>query len=417
MSLLSARLTRRIVRPRLPRRSLRLRLTLVYSGLFLLSGAALLTVTWFLLGDAISGSLAKDIIPAPGSPTAEASAHPPPGTPPGGQRQVKVLSEQQRQTLLRQKSAVMDQLVVQSCTALGLMLVLSIVLGWVVAGRILRPVRMITSAAREISATNLHRRLDLDGPADELKELGDTFDSLLGRLEASFQAQRRFVANASHELRTPLARQRTLGQVALGDPNATVDSLRSAHQRILAGGVQQERLIEALLTLARSQGGIDVREPLDLTRLAGEAVDPRRAEARDRQVTFHLATGPALALGHRSLAERLVVNLVDNALRYNVPGGRVEVATGTDGDKATITVSNTGPAVPQEEVERLFQPFQRLEDTRAARREGLGLGLSIVRAVAEAHDAAIDTRVRAGGGLRVTVAFPAAAHSTGTRSA
>ncbi|MFF3325669.1 sensor histidine kinase [Streptomyces sp. NPDC002889] len=403
-----ARLASRIARSHLPRRTVRLRMTLLYGALFLVSGAALLTVTYVLTSRAVSEQPAKGFIPAPSS----GGGLPPPE---GSQDPLRrsgseVLSPQAQEILAHQKSVVMDQLVVQSGIALAFMLVLSIVLGWIVAGRMLRPLRTITATARDISATSLHQRLALDGPSDELKELGDTFDGLLSRLEASFQAQRQFVANASHELRTPLARQRTLGQVTLSDPEASVESLRAAHQRILAAGAQQERLIEALLTLARSQGGIDIREPFDLAQLTHEVVDARRSEAQYRTVTFRSSISPALTAGHRNLTERLVTNLVDNALRHNMPHGRIDVTTRTVDGRATLIVTNTGPLVPPNAIDQLFEPFQRLGATRAARAEGLGLGLSIVQAIADAHDAAITTTARAGGGLTITVTFPGVSH-------
>ncbi|MFF4760311.1 sensor histidine kinase [Streptomyces sp. NPDC001292] len=396
------------------RRTVRARLTLLYGGLFLVSGAALLAITYALvrhnLGADPPMGFRSDFLSSP--PGGDGPV--PPGAPqvPADGRHERVvaidlLSAQAQKALARQRADVMHQLLVNSGIALGLMAVASIVLGWIVAGRILRPLRTITAMARDISATSLHRRLALDGPSDELKELGDTFDRLLGRLEDSFQAQRRFVANASHELRTPLTRQRTLGQVALSDPEATVESLREAHERILAAGAQQERLIEALLTLARSHAGIEVRRPFDLTELAREVVDARAAEADLRTVTIRTSTAAAVAVGHRPLAERLVVNLVDNALRHNTPHGEVRVTTGIVDGRAVLTVANTGPSVPPDAIEQLFQPFQRLGATRAARTEGLGLGLSIVQAVADAHDAGLTASARPGGGLTVTVAFPA----------
>ena len=289
------------------------------------------------------------------------------------------------------------------------MAILSIALGWIVAGRALRPLRTITAAARDISATNLHRRLALDGPHDELKELGDTFDGLLARLDASFQAQRQFVANASHELRTPLARQRTLGQVALADPDATVESLRAAHQRVLAAGAEQERLIEALLALARGQTGLANPEPLDLATVTERVLLAHQRDAEDREVELHATLAPAPAAGDSRLIERLVTNLIDNAQRHNLPHGRVDVTTGTRNGHAVLSVSNTGPEVPAEAVERLFQPFQRLAPERTTGNgNGVGLGLSIVQAIADAHRATLAVQPNAAGGLEVTVALEAA---------
>ncbi|TMR88799.1 HAMP domain-containing protein [Nonomuraea basaltis] len=399
-----------MILPHLPRRTVRLRLTLLYGALFLISGTALLTITYLLVRHAVDGppTRAASFIPAPGGLDPRT-----PAPEPGQARYLEILSAQMQQTIERQKSDVLQQLLINSGIALALMSVISIVLGWIVAGRILIRLRKITSAARDISATNLHQRLAIDGPGDELKELGDTFDGLLSRLEASFQAQRQFVANASHELRTPLTRQRALGQVALSDPNATMESLRTAHERILAAGTQQERLIEALLTLTRGHAGIEVRNPFDLAQLTREIIDTRRAEADYRTVTIRPSISAALATGHRPLAERLVTNLVDNAILHNTPHGRVEITTGTADGHAVLTIANTGPLVPPDAIDQLFQPFQRLAGTRTELGERLGLGLSIVQAIATAHDATVTTSARPEGGLTITVTFPASHPSPG----
>ncbi|WP_413802538.1 sensor histidine kinase [Streptomyces iranensis] len=405
-----SRLTARLAHSALPRRTVRLKLTLLYGALFLLSGAALLTITYLLVLGSNGGSLSGGQ-PAPdgGGPRAgETDGHSPPVPPPRGrigESTRDVLPAAAREIMELQRDAVLHDLLVQSAIALGLMSVISIALGWVVSGRILRPLRTVIGAAREISATSLHQRLALEGPSDELKELGDTFDGLLGRLETSFEAQRRFVANASHELRTPLARQRTLGQLALSDPDADARSLRAAHERILAAGAQQERMIEALLTLARSHAGIEVRRPFDLDRLAGEVVAARRTDAEQRRVTLRCAPTATVAAGHRPLAERLVSNLVDNALRHNEPYGWVEVATANEPGRAVLTVANSGPVVPPSALDQMFQPFQRLGDPRTDK-EGLGLGLSIVQAIAVAHDATLAVEARPEGGLVFTIGFP-----------
>ncbi|MGM1060539.1 sensor histidine kinase [Saccharothrix sp. Mg75] len=367
------------------RRTVRLRLTLLYGALFLLCGAAALAVTYFLVRHAVTPTgdvrLFHPRLPGERGPL-----------PPVEAEQVVLQAEE---ALAAQRRDVLDQLLVQSGVALAMMVVLVLALSWWVAGRVLRRLRAVTAAAREISATNLHRRLALAGPDDELKELGDTVDELLGRLEASFGAQRRFVATASHELRTPLARQRAIGQVALDDPDATVGSLRAAHERVLAAGAQQERLIEAMLTLARGQAGLDVRHPFDLAEVVTEVVDARPPA----DVVLRVSVGPCPVSGHRALAERLVANLVDNAVRHNVPGGWVEVSCGA----GALTVTNTGPVVPGDEVERLFQPFHRAGRARTG--HGPGLGLSIVRAIATAHGARVTATPRREGGLAVAVAF------------
>jgi signal transduction histidine kinase len=279
-------------------------------------------------------------------------------------------------------------------------------LGWLMAGRVLSPLRVITATARRVSARNLHQRIAMTGPDDELKELGDTFDELLGRLEASFRAQRQFVANASHELRTPLARQRTLLEVALRDEHATAGSLRAACERALAAGEQQERLIAAMLTLARGERGLDRFDPFDLAEIAEDALLARGSDTAGLTVSAGLA--PATALGDPSLAERLVANLLDNAIRYNQPGGQLTITTGMRGGCPLLAVSNTGPPVPADQLGRLFQPFERMGTVRGATtRDGLGLGLAIVAAIAAAHDAELCVRPRELGGLDVEVVFPA----------
>jgi signal transduction histidine kinase len=288
--------------------------------------------------------------------------------------------------------------------SMAALILLSLGLGWLVAGRFLRPLHAMTAAARDISATNLHRRLGPTGSRDELSELAGTLDELFARLEAAFASQRRFVANASHELRTPLTAERALLQVALADPDASAEALRSACREVLALGAAQERLIDALLTLASGEQGVERREPFDLAAVAGAVLRSRRAGG----VTVRATLGTAPAAGDPRLVESLVANLVDNALRHNEPGGRVEVATGTGGDGSRIVVRNTGPVVPPGEVDRLFEPFQQLDGRRIRHGEGHGLGLAIVRAIADAHGAAVAARALPEGGLEVTVSFGAA---------
>jgi len=296
---------------------------------------------------------------------------------------------------------------------LAALLLLSLGSGWLLAARLLRPVRAITAAAEAISASNLSRRLPVHGRADEFTRLGETLNSLFTRLEASFTAQRHFVASASHELRTPLTAERTILQVALADPSASTATLREACEQVLVLGERTERLIDGLLTLATGVRGIDRREPLDLAVLAARVAESRRGTIR-----LDLALGAAPGCGEPRLAESLIANLVDNALRYNVPGGWVCVRTGVREGRSVLLVSNSGPMVPAGEVGRLFEPFQRLGPEHAHQRGGghglgghglggHGLGLAIVRAVADAHGATVAAHPRAGGGLDVEVRFPA----------
>jgi signal transduction histidine kinase len=397
----------------LPRRTVRLRLTLLYGGLFLISGTGLLIITYVLVahrfptimtvqGKTVAhGGAGIAFSTSTAGPACTAGQHPVVSP-----AQLTRCARQAQADAARQQATEMNQLLTQSGVALAIMSVISIVLGWLVAGRVLRPLRTITVAARRLSASSLHERLALAGPDDELKELGDTFDGLLGRLEAAFGAQRQFVANASHELRTPLARQRTVIEVALADPEPTVASLSEACARALAAGEQQEQLIEALLTLARSQRGLDRREPIELAATVEMVLRSRlpEAERRGLSVRAELGTGPVL--GDARLAERLAANLLDNALRHNVPGGWVRVTTGNRAGHAVLSVANTGPVIAAAEVGRLFEPFQRLGADRTGR-DGLGLGLSIVRAIADAHHARLRVRAAAAGGLDIQVRFPA----------
>jgi signal transduction histidine kinase len=376
-------------RGRLPRRTVRLRLTLWYGGLFLAFGTALLAVTYVLVVQAFVGNTAGNVFCQ------------------GPHFRCRAIGAQQALALaLRDNAAVLDELLTRSEVALAVMTVLSVAFGWIVADRVLRPLRAITVTARQISAASLGERLALSGPDDEFRELGDTFDGLLARLEASFNAHRQFIANASHELRTPLARQRVISQVALSDPGATIESLSAAHQRVIAAGAEQEQLIDALLTLARGHAGLEKREPFDLAAVTSQVIAARRPEAARTDITLHAALAPAPTSGSPSLAERLAANLIDNALRYNLPGGRVHVNTGTCGSRAVVSVANTGPAIPANAVDRLFRPFQRLAPDRASSGEGLGLGLSIVQAIADAHGVSITARPQPAGGLLVEATFP-----------
>jgi signal transduction histidine kinase len=469
---------------RLPRYTVRLRLTLMYGCVFLVCGAGLLAITYVLVRSSTGSVLYVKSPNGVGVITKKAGgaggasgvggeggegvegALPQPGPqtllqlPNGAQvtpspQQLEELHRQGEALMIQARSqhdAELSNLLEESGIALAIMAVVSMGLGWLLAGRALRPLQTITAKARAISASNLHERLALQGPDDELRELGDTFDDLLARLEASFDSQRQFVANASHELRTPLTVERALLEVALADPDASTDSLRHACERVLASSEEQERLIEALLTLASSERGLERRAPLDLGAVAAATMRATAAEGQLRgvRVTSTLAAAPTL--GDARLVARLVRNLVDNALRYNVPAGHVEVTTETRagragtvagcvepragragtlacrvepragragtlggrveprGGRAVFTVANTGPAIPAGEVARLQQPFQRLGAGRtAAHGDGHGLGLSIVQAIATAHGAALAVHPQPQGGLRIEVAFPLAA--------
>jgi signal transduction histidine kinase len=292
-----------------------------------------------------------------------------------------------------------------TAAALLVIAALSIVLGWLIAGRALRPLRLLTLSARTMSAETLTHRVRVPAAYREFTELAETLDGLRLRLDASFTAQRQFVANASHELRTPLTVQRTLLQLTLADPEATAGTLRAACQDLLALGEQQEQLITALLTLAGGYRPIEHWEPFDLAELTRGIVRDHRARAEARDIRVHSDLTPAVVTGDPRLAASLVSNLVDNAVRHNEPGGTVEIATAAPG---RLTVLNTGPTIPPTEINRMFQPFQRLGTDRTDRTSGHGLGLAIVAAIAHAQHAALTAQPRPGGGLHVTVDLPPA---------
>jgi signal transduction histidine kinase len=280
---------------------------------------------------------------------------------------------------------------------------------YVLAGRVLRPLQEITTTARRLSAERLDERIALPGPRDELRELADVFDAMLDRLQAAFEAQRRFVADASHELRTPLAVMRTEVDVALADPHASAADLRAAAAVVRDATERADRLVESLLLLARTDRlqleALPHRERVELPDVAAAALDAVAAEARARGLAVASARAPAGVLGDRVLLERLAGNLVENAVRHNVDGGWLRVDTGTVVGRARLQVSSSGPVVPPEEVAQLFEPFRRHGTARTARR-GAGLGLAIVRALATAHGGAVSAVAPPEGGLVVTVDLP-----------
>ncbi|MFI6594843.1 sensor histidine kinase [Nonomuraea sp. NPDC050536] len=304
----------------------------------------------------------------------------------------------------------LPQLLTGSAVALVILIPVALALGWYVAGRFLHPLRAITATAQLISAGNLHRRLDLGEPTDELTELGHTLDDLFARLQASFDAQRHFVANASHELRTPLAGLRTLLEVALADPDADTDTLRSACQEALALGGYQERLVQALLTLATSERGVTRWDTLDLAHVVEGVLASRRDQATQKGIDLAEHLTPAVTAGDPRLIESLVANLIDNAIRHNHADGHVKVTTQTSGTQVALTVTNSGPVIPDNQIQRLFHPFQKQAPDRHGSRDGYGLGLAIVNAVTQAHHATLTTSARPEGGLSITVRFAHGSH-------
>jgi len=406
------------VRSLLPRTSVRLQLTVLYGGLFLLAGAGLLAVNYALVRSQFTLPFGVRVErPPPGLPevlrdnpgvvivrTTDGdeliASAPSPGAVEGVRRELEGV----RREL---EAAALNQLLTQSGIALAVMALVSVGLGWLVAGRVLRPLTEITATARRLEGSTLHERINLQGPQDELKELADTFDQMLGRLDAAFETQRRFVANASHELRTPLAIARTEVDVALADPDASPAELRAMARRVLEAGERSERLIEGLLTLARSERQLQERQPLDLAMAAADALSVAAPEVERLGLRVSSVLGAAPVAGDRALLERLVGNLVENAVRHNQPGGWLEVDTGRTGELAVVRVANGGPRIAPDQVAALFEPFRRLNGDRTGSSRGAGLGLSIVGSVATAHGGQTTALALDDGGLEVTVELPA----------
>ncbi len=395
-------------RLRLPGRTVRARLTAMYGILFLASGAVLLAIA---SGVTVVNSAHAQVSPAapnqavPGSALARAQAR------------IQALQSQLQNAHSQGASQpgqdrLPHQLLIASLIALAIMTVISIALGWLVAGRALRPVREMTAAAQRISEDSLHERLALHGPKDELKELGDTIDGLLERLEIAFNAQRRFVANASHELRTPLTTMRAALDVALAKPEPAPPQTVALAGRLRTELDRIDRLLEAFLVLARAQHrSLPGQAVLPLDYVVGSALADQAAAitAMDLTVQDTSGQGGAWVAGSPALLSRMVENVIDNAVCHNTQGGWIAISTRSRGGGARLVVENGGQVLDQQQVSELTQPFRRLEADRIGTDKGSGLGLSIVAAIAEAHGGTLDLRARPGGGLRVCVELPAAA--------
>jgi signal transduction histidine kinase len=429
------------------RPTVRLKLTLAYGGMFLLAGAILLALNYALVSRSVRRPAAASAgftfvaaAPAPGMAGSPDALGPirviitqdaktgavgrkivggPAGVPlvPGaGVAKVipepitadgRKVSDVVKDLAADYRAATLHELVVKSLQALGVMAVLSVGFGWAIATRALGGLHRITATARRLSEENLHERIALDGPEDELKELADTFDAMLARLEAAFESQKRFVANASHELRTPLSIIRTEVDVALADPDAAPEELRRMAEVVRTATQRSDALIDGLLVLARSDRGPAALEPVDLAELAEEALVQSTAEAAAAGIETSGRFEPAPTAGDPALLGRLAGNLIENAIRHNGADGRLEVVTGTDPEtgEARLVVSSTGAEIAAADVEGLFEPFRRLHGDRVGGR-GAGLGLSIVRSVTAAHGGRVTARPRPGGGLVVEVLLP-----------
>jgi signal transduction histidine kinase len=378
------------------RSTIRVRLTLLYAGAFFLAGAILVALMYLYLGLSLDHQLSGRA-----SSTEQLRSH---EVPPGLVDQLQTQFEQGRDDTLR-------AMLIASLVALGVIGVAAGGFGWLLAGRALRPLQDITATARRVADRSLHERIALDGPDDEIKDLADTFDAMLERLDRAFDSQRRFVANASHELRTPLTINRTLIEVALDNPQAS-ESLRQLGSTLLAVNQRHERLIDGLLTLASSEQRITDPIPVDLADIVRRIATESQAAAQQAGVEIRTALASAPVAGDPALLERLVQNLIDNAIRYNLAEhGWVAVTSGLDDGTAQLTVENPGPIVPTYEIPSLFEPFRRLATTErrvaVSGNHGAGLGLSIVRSVAYAHGGDVHAVPRRDGGLTIHVRIPA----------
>jgi signal transduction histidine kinase len=388
------------------RLTVRTRLTLLYAGLFAVCGAIVVAVSYALVaGLGASGqgqrngrqpSAAHLASFAAQCRSEESSVRPDPHF------LAKCASYFQLQGAEGQRDLTLSYLLRYSLITLVVVIALAAILGWIFSGRALRPVHQITAAARAASEHNLSARVASTGPRDELRELAETFDEMLGRLQAAFEAQQRFMANASHELRTPLAVMRATVDVVLGNPDSTPGDLRAMAADIRAAVDHAEHLIGALLILARNERGLTVHEEVDLATAAEDVLDT--SGLGDRRV--HATLEPAVISGDPVLAQHLIANLVDNAIRYNIAAGDIWISTRTIASRSQLTVVNTGPVVSPVDADRIFQPFERLSDRTS--HEGFGLGLAIVASIAAIHDGTVTACPRDDGGLSVTVTIPSA---------
>lgn len=405
MTSIGQRLTSRV--------GIRMRLTLLYGGILLVAGVILIAIFYVIFFNRYPGGRA--VLQVLGE------------APTGHGQQTIIFKSGARLTLpdVRaiqhrldlHRNRVLGALLHQVLVALLAVIAAALALGWMMAGRALRPVRQVSDTARRVVGRNLGERIALQGPDDELKELADTFDAMLERLDKSFAAQRAFVANASHELRTPLATNRTLLEVALASGRVPAE-LRPVVDELLVSSHRSELILDGLLTLARSESQALRKLPVDLSDVAADAVEQTAREAADAHVTVDATPDPAITAGDRVLLERLAMNLVRNGIRHNKAGGWVTVATGPGRapGQVELVVANSGPQVPPQQISSLFEPFRRLASDRGDVTEGIGLGLSIVRSVVASHGGQVSAEPGSEGGLVVRVCLPAIPEKSGTLS-
>ncbi|MFJ3418095.1 MULTISPECIES: sensor histidine kinase [unclassified Streptomyces] len=387
------------------RPTIRIRLTLLYGGMFLIAGILLLSIIYLLAAQALNTGN-EPLFKIVDGDAIRVTSESCPAVNNASNIPLTSFNAAISECIDHQRQAALDNLLSRSLLALLGLAIIAFAFGYAMAGRVLSPLGRITRTARAVAGSDLSRRIELDGPDDELKELADTFDEMLDRLQRAFTAQQRFVGNASHELRTPLAINRTLLEVHLSDPGAPIE-LQQLGKTLLATNERSEQLVEGLLLLARSDNQIVERKPVDLAEVAAQAVDQVRAEAAAKGVVIRGEQKSAVVQGNGVLLERIALNLLQNAVRYNVPeDGWVEVTTEVHHGHAVLVVSNTGPVVPAYEVDNLFEPFRRLRTERTGSDKGVGLGLSIARSVARAHGGHISAQPREGGGLVMRVTLP-----------
>ena len=401
------------IRRRVPQ-TIRVRVSILYAALFLAAGALLLALTYGLVASRLPSTTSLSKLTSnqqakltlacnQAEQVARSKGAVQPHAVPGACN--KLASETANAATANQRDQTLHNLLLFSLLGLGVMTLASGGLGWVMAGRVLRPVSTITEAARRASERHLGERLDLQGPRDELKNLADTFDEMLDRLDVAFASQRRFIADASHELRTPHTVMKTAIDVTLAKPERTPEQLEAMANKVRRSVDQAERLIDSLLTLAVSEQAPLATEFIDLATVAEDAVEAAGEDIARLGLKIRERLAPAEVYGNRSLVERLVGNLVDNSARHNVPGGWIDLSTGRNAGAAYLEVSNSGLPIPEELVQSLFEPFRRIEE-RTNTSGGMGLGLAIVRSIVTAHKGAIDAHSRPEGGLTISIALP-----------
>jgi len=397
--------------------TIRVKLTLWCGGFFLLAGALLIALNYFMVHDSMTvapGKIQALILGRHGVEPEDLEPLTPQriGQPPQIEMfiidpRAGVITDRMMEEALREmRNEALHQLRTKSLIALAIIAVLSLGLSWILAGRMLRPVHKITSTARRLSGSTLSERIDLKGPRDELKELADTFDEMLGRLDAAFTAQKEFVANASHELRTPLTIIRTEIDVALSDPQLSAEQLQEMGAAITEAVDRSEGLIDGLLTLASAERAPALAD-LDLAEITMHEVDLASNEADAMGLRLELDLHSAPVKGERSLLQRMAGNLIENAVRHNNPNGWFSVKTNVVADRAILEVANSGPYITPSDTERLFERFYRPDKSRSRKTGGFGLGLSIVKSVVAALNGTIELEAPISGGLRVTVSLPA----------